>query len=127
MAKSFAVTVFHFMGNSLRMVGISQPNPKLEESKLLKYAGMKGTRNISGVCIKHGAIVKACSHTGCTSSTKKRGVYTKHGTNKHGANAKTCSHHEGCTIKAKVGGVYQKHGAKAKTLHLEGCTNQAQK
>jgi hypothetical protein len=41
--------------------------------------------------MRHCAIVKRCSHEGCTNHVVNGGVCTR-----HGAGRKTCSH-EGCT------------------------------
>lgn len=79
-----------------------------------------------GVCKRHGASVKICSHEGCTNQSIRDGVCIKHGAKR--ASAKTCSH-EGCTSIAKKGGVCVRHGATPYRYICshEGCTKHARK
>ena len=74
--------------------------------------------NFKGVCIRHGAKVKTCSHEGCTNNVQNRGVCIR------GAkrSTKTCSH-VGCTNNVQKGGVCYSHG----TCRHEGCTNQVKR
>ena len=77
--------------------------------------------NRGGVCVKHGAKVKQCSHDGCTKRAQNGGVCIT-----HGAKVKLCSS-EGCKKQAKKEGVCITHGAKVtpKRCSKEGCTNLA--
>eukprot|EP00985_Skeletonema_marinoi_P001399 scaffold564_cov97-Skeletonema_marinoi.AAC.1 len=61
-----------------------------------------------GVCVRHGAKVKRCSHEGCANQA---GLCIRHGAKVK--RKKRCSIDE-CTNQAKFGGVCIRHGAKAK-------------
>jgi hypothetical protein len=71
----------------------------------------------------HGAVVKRCSHDGCTNQAKQGGVCIT-----HGSVVKRCSH-KGCTKQAQKGGVCWIHGASKlrKRCRHEGCTKCVQK
>ena len=127
----------------------SQPDVKSSirtRKKCIQKECTKDARGKGGVCITHGAKVKAikhCSHGGCTNQSKKGGVCITHGAKKkrcsfegctkvsakggvcitHGAKVKVenCSH-GGCTNQSKKGGVCITHGAKKKRCSFEGCT-----
>ena len=105
-------------------------------------------RRKGGVCVRHGAKLKRCSHEGCTNVVVNRGVCTRHGAKRpqcnsegctniavkggvcrrHGAKvpSKLCSH-QGCTNISKQGGVCVRHGAKLARCSSEGCINYAQR
>ena len=70
------------------------------------------------------AVMKICSHDGCTNKAANGGVCVRHGAKSYN---KMCSH-KGCTqySRSGSGGVCVKHGAKikVKSCSHEGCTNQ---
>ena len=106
----------------------SQPDVKSSirtRKKCIQKECTKDARGKGGVCITHGAKVKAikhCSHGGCTNQSKKGGVCIT-----HGAKKKRCSF-EGCTKVSAKGGVCITHGAKVKVKRCihKGCTNKVQ-
>lgn len=76
-----------------------------------------------GVCCRHGAKLKLCSHTGCGKRIQSGGVCYE-----HGAPPKECSK-VGCTNRAKHGsrGRCAKHAASVTKCRHEHCENNAQK
>ena len=82
---------------------------------VMKDVPTKQRKEEGGVCIRHGAKRKTCSHEGCTNQAQRGGVCIR-----HGAKVKQCSH-EGCANQVKNGGVCIRHRAKKKTCSHEGC------
>ena len=77
------------------------------KGKRCTVAGCANGAVRGGVCCSHGAIAmpKLCSHGGCTSKLRMRGVWAR-----HGAKSKRCSI-EGCTNGSRIGGLCCAHGA----------------
>ena len=90
----------------------------------------EGERKIVGV--KADGSRRRCSHDGCTNYAKDEGVCIRHGAKLKACNKptrKTCSR-DGCTNYAQNGDVCIRHGAKVapkKICTHDGCTNQAQR
>jgi hypothetical protein len=74
-----------------------------------------------GVCIKHGAVAKKCSVSGCETTAVNSGVCIKHGANKI-----ICSV-SGCPNISRKNGVCVKHGASKTRCSVNGCSLVAQK
>ena len=68
--------------------------------------GCTSQAKLGGVCVKHGARVKRCTHPGCRNQAVKGGVCVG-----HGAKVKRCNS-VGCENQAVKNGVCIKHGAK---------------